>query len=186
VSEAARTETVAITAVGQDRPGIVAEVSGVLYAHGCNLEEASMTRLRDQFAMQLLVRLPAATSTASLRTALEQVAGSMGLSLVVRPLLAEAAALSQAVPDSYIVRVYGADRPGIVHQVTALLARHGVNIVDLETRVLGRAGGPVYVMLLQVDLPDPAALGAVEAGLDALRGELRVEISLSRIEEEAL
>jgi glycine cleavage system transcriptional repressor len=69
---------VAVTAVGQDRPGIVAEFSGVLYRFGCNLEESTMTRLRDEFAMLLLVRLPEGGALAALQSTLENTAGQWG------------------------------------------------------------------------------------------------------------
>ncbi|HZC68761.1 MAG TPA: ACT domain-containing protein, partial [Nitrospirales bacterium] len=48
-----------LTAFGQDRPGIVASLAEGLYHLGCNIEDTCMTRLRDEFAMMLLVRLPA-------------------------------------------------------------------------------------------------------------------------------
>jgi glycine cleavage system transcriptional repressor len=175
---------VAITAVGQDRPGIVAEFSGALFHLGCNLEETTMTRLRDQFAMLLLVRLPEGTSEEQLLLTLQPVAGRLGLSLVVRGLGEEAASAAEE-RDSYILRVYGADRPGIVHAVTALLAERGLNITDLNTRVIPGSGGPVYVLVLEVDAP-AAAFEALRPDLERLKQGLSVDLSYSALEEEAL
>jgi glycine cleavage system transcriptional repressor len=178
--------TVAVTAVGQDRPGIVAEVSGVLYHQGCNLEDASMTRLRDQFAMQLLVRLPEGGSLPELESGLREAARRLELSLVVRPLDEVPTPDGGSGAESYTVRVYGADRPGIVHAVTSLLAAHGANIVDLDTRVVGAGDASVYVMLLEVEIPSDTGVEALRDALERLRGELQVEIGLSQLDEEAL
>jgi glycine cleavage system transcriptional repressor len=173
-----------ITAVGVDRPGIVAEFTGVLYRQGCNLEDSTMTRLRDQFAMMLVVQAPDEVLT-SLETGLHVVASQLGLSVSVRP-LAEGAAEPEPAPERFILRVYGADRPGIVNAATSLLARHALNITDLNTRILPGAKGPVYVLLLEVEAPTPDAGTALEPELARLREELGMDISFERLDEEAL
>lgn len=177
---------VAITAVGSDRPGIVSRVSGALYHFGCNLEETTMTRLRDQFAMLLLVRLPAGRSLPELEEALQVPAASLGLSLVVRPLPGTSEETPTQVGEGYIVRVYGADQPGIVHRVTTVLAERGLSITDLNTRVIPGAGGPVYVMLLELDAPDTETAESLQSEMERLRRELGVEIGLEALEREAL
>lgn len=174
---------VAITAVGQDRPGIVAEVTGVLYRQGANLEDSTMTRLRDQFAMLLVVDVPEDAYLA-LETALQLVASRLGLSLVIRPLGPEL--VSEAVGDTYMLRVYGADRPGIVHAVTTELAQRGWNITDLNTRLLAGGSGPAYVLMLEVVAPGPDAAAELEPELARLRKQWGVEISLEELDPEAL
>ena len=176
---------VAVTAVGRDRPGIVAEFSGALFRLGCNLEETTMTRLRGEFAMLLLVRLPADASPGDLTSALAGTAGRLGLSLAIRPIEPE---LTPPTPEGegYILRVYGADRPGIVHAVTSLLAERGLNITDLNTRVIPGEGGPVYVMVLEVDLLSGQAAEALRPELERLSRELSVEVALGALEQETL
>lgn len=177
---------VAITAVGSDRPGIVAQVTGALFRLGCNLEETTMTRLRDQFAMLLLVRLAAGGSVADLESGLMAAAEPLGLSVVVRPLPGDEDAPDQGEQDGYILRLYGADQPGIVHRVTSLLSERGLNITDLNTRVIPGGDGPVYVMMLELDAPSAAATEGFEAELDRLSAELGVEIGFEALEREAL
>jgi glycine cleavage system transcriptional repressor len=80
--------------------------------------------------------------------------------------------------DPWIVSVHGADRPGIVHRVSTVLAEAGVNIVDLTTRMIGDAQRPVYVMFLDVVLPKRVNAVEFEAQLDALAGELGVSCSV--------
>ena len=74
--------------------------------------------------------------------------------------------------------MYGADRPGIVHRMSSVLADHGANIVDLSTRVVGAGPEHAYVLLLELSLPPAADAGALEAELAALATELGVEIHL--------
>lgn len=173
----------AITAVGQDRPGIVSEFTGVLFRQGANLEDTTMTRLRDQFAMVLVVDVPDEELVA-LETALHVVATQLGLSVVVRPLAPETA--EEEAGEQYLLRVYGADHPGIVHAVTAALAQRRYNITDLDTRIIPGSGGPVYVMLLEVQAPPGAELSELLPELQRLAGELGVELSCEPLESEAL
>src|SRR2546425_6379809 len=132
---------IAVTAVGRDRPGIVARVTGAMLDLGCNLGETSMARLRGEFAMILLVRLSERGDVREARERLEALGAEMGLTVTVRELDSEEFATTEAAGVSYILRVYGADRPGIVHAVTSLLAGQRLNITDLETRVIPGEGG---------------------------------------------
>ncbi len=174
----------AISAVGADRPGIVAAVTGALVQHGCNLEDTSMSILRGHFAMMLVVAGPAGLDGDTLERALADVARALDLVVAVR-------AIDDEVPPSprgeaWSVAVYGSDRPGIVHRVASLLADAGVNIVDLDTRVIGPPDRPVYAMVLDVSLPSGMAGEELEAALNGLARELGVECSVHRSEADIL
>ena len=174
----------AVSAVGADRPGIVAAVTGVFLEHGCNLEDTSMTILRGHFAMMLVVAAPDGLEQAALESALSGPASDFELVVAVR-------AIDDDVPsspdgESWTVSVYGADRPGIVHRVASLLADNGVNIVDLSTRVIGDADRPVYAMILEVTFPAAADPAALQARLADLASNLGVECSLHPSEADIL
>lgn len=162
----------AVSAIGADRPGIVAAVTGVLVQRGCNLEDTSMSILRGHFAMMLVVSAPEGETQAGLESAITTATSALELVTVVRPLDEEVHASPTGEP--WTVTVYGADRPGIVHRVATLLAGAGVNIVDLTTRVIGDDRRPVYAMFLDVTLPASADPDALVARLDALAAELGV------------
>jgi len=173
---------VAVTAVGADRPGIVASVTRVFVEHGCNLEDSSMTILRGLFAMMLVVDVPAGVDAEDLEAALAGPAADLDLVVAVRPVPEVAGGGggpdAPAGGDPWAVSVYGVDRPGIVHGIADLLAGQGVNITDLSTRVVGGPGRPVYAMLLEVSLPagiDPEALGR---RLSTAAADLGVDVSL--------
>lgn len=174
----------AVTAVGADRPGIVAAVTGAFAEHGCNLEDSSMTILRGQFAMMLVVDAPAGVGAGELEAALAGPAADLDLVVTVR----SAAEPPEVEPDieSWTVSVYGADHPGIVHGVAALLAERSVNIVDLSTRVVGTSEAPVYTMVLQVTLPPDGDPHQLQADLEAKAGELGVTCRLHPSEADIL
>ena len=172
----------AVAAVGADRPGIVAAVSGVLVDHECNLEDTSMSILRGHFSMMLVVSGPAGLDAAALEGALAQ---------AVDDLVVSVRAIGDDVPDSpegeaWNLAVYGADRPGIVHRVTALLAARGVNILDLTTRVLGGDDRPVYAMILDVTVPAGVDGEALQDELHGVAAELGVECSFHPSEADIL
>ncbi len=174
----------AVTAVGADRPGIVAAVTRPFVEHGCNLEDSSMTILRGQFAMMLVVDAPPGVGPAELEDALAAPAAELDLVVAVRP----AAEPEDDLPDtgSWRVSVHGADHPGIVHGVASLLAERSVNIVDLSTRVVGAPGNALYTMVLDVTLPPGADPHALERDLEAKAAELEVTCRLHPSEADIL
>lgn len=173
-------QRVVVTAFGADRPGIVAAVTGALVDHGANLADTAMTNLAGQFAMVLVVEVPAAGEAAALEAALVERTAPLGLTVAVVDLPDDGAGATPAGPGttSWAVSVHGADRPGIVHRVTALLADHGANVVDLTTRTVGPVTGPTYVMLLELDLPAGASSVDLGEALEALARDLGVEVHL--------
>jgi glycine cleavage system transcriptional repressor len=176
----------AVTAVGADRPGIVAAVTRAFVDHGCNLEDTSMTILRGQFAMMLVVDAAPAVGAGDLESALAGPAAELDLVVTVRA-IAEPSAPAAAEPaGSWTLSVYGADHPGIVHGVAALLARHSVNIVDLSTRVAGEPDRPVYAMVLEITIPPEVHPHHLQTELEAKAEELGVTCRLHPSEADIL
>ncbi|MBF0285558.1 MAG: amino acid-binding protein, partial [Magnetococcales bacterium] len=83
------TQHALLTLAGKDRPGIVAAISRVLYETGCNIEDSSMTRLRGQFTMMLMLRPPTQVRCAELEARLAATARAMELTYSVRDLPSE-------------------------------------------------------------------------------------------------
>jgi glycine cleavage system transcriptional repressor len=164
----------AVSVFGRDRPGIVAAVTRVLADAGCNLEDTSMTILRGHFAMMLVVTGPGGVAGPELEAGLGPVAGRLDLQVSVRAVTDEVTAAAGG-GARYAAAVYGADRPGLVARVSEVLAAHQVNIVDLQTRVVGEPD-PVYAMHFELEVPNGAA-AQVETDLRTAAQELGVEVS---------
>ncbi len=133
-----------LTVVGEDRPGIVARLTHALYEGGCNLGEASMMRLGGNFTIMLMVSY--AGSARSLESLVEPVVDSLGLHLHIDRI---AGTLHRHVEPDVRITVTGADRAGIVAQVTGALAEAGLNILDLTSDVAGTEAHPIYVMHIE-------------------------------------
>lgn len=173
----------AVTAIGRDRPGIVAAISEALLELSCNLEDSHMSILRGHFSVMLIVSAPASTDEAALADRLDRVRDELALeALSVQPVDELADPRPRA---THILSVYGADRPGIVAGVTRALARHEVNITDLSTRLAGAAEAPIYAMLVEVYLGE-AAPEDVLRSLGEAAGSPDIEVSLRELEAEAL
>jgi glycine cleavage system transcriptional repressor len=170
---------IAVTVIGNDRPGIAAGVTRVLFETGCNLEDVTSTILRGHFAMMLFVRPPEGTTAGELEEELAPAASDLGLVVTARPV--EEVAVEVAAP-THMISVYGADRPGIVYRVTQLLSDAGANITDLTSRVIGEERAPVYALMVEVSLGDDD----VEARLVQLKDELGVDITVHPIEPDLL
>ncbi|MBY8873173.1 ACT domain-containing protein [Micromonospora sp. PLK6-60] len=158
----------AITVIGRDRPGIVADVAEVLARLGANLTDSTMTRLRGHFAMTLICVGPAA---ADVEAALAPLAAEGRLVTTVRAVTPDGAAAPTGEP--YVMSVHGADRLGIVAAMTRVLADAGGNVTDLSTRL----AGALYVVVAEVELP-PGSADELAGRLSRAAAELGVEVSL--------
>ncbi len=152
------------TFVGKDQSGIVAKVTQALFEGGCNLGEASMTRLGGNFTIMMMV-LSQGTEE-GLEKIIEPVCKEFELRSHVDKI--DGGLHKHCNPD-VLISVHGADRAGIVASATGALAEAGLNILNLETDVGGKEDRPVYVMHLE---------GIAEKGIDAL------EKALETLEEE--
>ncbi|GAA2530135.1 glycine cleavage system protein R [Winogradskya humida] len=162
----------AITVIGPDRTGIVADVTGALAGAGANLSDSTMTRLGGHFTMTLICTGAAAEDVGK---ALEPLSGVITTVRAVEP----SGSGDQGEP--YLVSVHGADRLGIVAAVTRVVAAAGGNITDLTTRLTG----PLYVLVAEVDLP-PGASDDLSVRLEHAAQELGVEVTLRRAESDVL
>lgn len=173
-----------VAAVGPDQPGIVAEFTRVFLEHDCNLEDSSMTVLRGQFAIMLVVEAPDSVTASTLESDLSFATSVFGLVISVWEIGNVVAESPRGEP--WTVSIYGADRRGIVHGITKLLADRDVNVVDLSTRLSGDPGEPVYSMVLEVTLPPGGDPDKLRAELNATARSLGVECSLHPEEAEIL
>jgi glycine cleavage system transcriptional repressor len=163
-----------LTLIGEDRRGIVAAVARALYDRGMNLGEASMLRLGGNFTIMMMVS--GADTAEAVQAAVGETAAELGLRVHVDEI---AGALHQHIVPNVHVTVTGADRAGIVAQVTGKLAAAGLNILDLESDVAGSAERPVYIM--QVAGLADTPVEDLEAAVAGLRAE-GVDVRVSPIE----
>jgi glycine cleavage system transcriptional repressor len=171
----------AVTIIGKDRPGIVADTAEVLYRLGCNVEDSSCTMLGGEFAMILIVSHEKPFSKENLESEFALKTQDKDLSAFIRSLKDDEVCYLQPSGELCLVSVYGSDKPGIVYRVTRELADRGVNITDLNTKLIGSPEEPVYVLMLEAALPPEMSVEDASALLEKLKKELSVEISVRLI-----
>ena len=178
-------KNVVLTGVGHDRVGIVAELAEILFEMGCNLLDSSMTLLRGEFAIILMIRLPDNSTLDDLKKKISQVESKLGLTIHVRELSDAEVDQGAEEGDPYIISVYGADKPGIVSGITKAIANLGANITDVETKYtgdLGKEGANVFLMVLEVSLPATISESKLNTTLNEVSRRLNVDISIQSLD----
>ena len=166
-----------ITAVGPDRVGLVEQISQFLLKEGCNIEDSKMAVFCGEFTIILLV-------TGS-PDGLERVSGTLS-SLTAQTGLAFYSKRAVPRPPSSAAlpcRLLASclDHPGVVHQLSALLSRHGVNIESLETSTEQSAmsGTPIFGLEARLAVPAAVNLHALRHELDEIGKRENIDIEFS-------
>lgn len=170
----------ALTIIGRDRPGIVSQVTEILYQLGCNIADSSCSILGGQFAMILIISHPEFGTRESFGAAFTPLEES-GLSVLLRSLQPGGERHPGMLGEICMISVYGSDKPGIVYRVAKELGDRQVNITDLNTKLVGSEKRPVYVMMIEAVLPQGMALEEISAVVSRLKEELQVDISVRTI-----
>jgi glycine cleavage system regulatory protein len=165
-----------LTIIGADRTGLVEALAAEIAARGGNWEEGRMVRLAGQFAGVLLVTIDTAR-TDELVAALRKL-DAKGLQVAVRP---TAASTPVEAGHRVHIEVTGNDRPGIVRDIARVLAEHGFNVEDLESETASAAmsGDIMFTARIEATAPAHARLSDLRSRLEALGGELMVDLTVS-------
>jgi glycine cleavage system transcriptional repressor len=175
----------ALSAIGRDRPGIVAEVTRALLGHSLNITDSQMAVLSGHFTMMLVVTAPEGTDLDAVAEELARTRDRLSLDALSLSPLGDADVAVLA--PSQIVSVYGVDHPGIVHAVSARLAAREVNVTDLETRLIGEGGqAGLYAMVLEVALPSGMEPDTLRAMLDEVGAEQGVDVTVRPLEPDVM
>jgi glycine cleavage system transcriptional repressor len=170
-----------LTLTGPDRIGIVDNLTGLLLGRGGNVEMSRMARLGGEFAILMLVSLPA-DQFAGLEEDLESLTaqGYKVTTAQARPTPAEA----RPGWKPYRIEVRGADNEGIIQEVARYLSQRGINIesMDSETTPAPVSGTPLFTMTAAVAVPPDLSGRGWEAGLDEISGRMNLEIRVAELE----
>ncbi|HLK12998.1 MAG TPA: ACT domain-containing protein [Candidatus Binatia bacterium] len=169
----------ALSAIGRDRPGIVADLAELIYECDCNLEDSSMTILGSEFAVLLLCSGEGPNLTERLSAGCKRLEWEKRITVFFRP-LEEAPAAPPVRGAALECTVTGVDKAGIVARVARTLADHGVNIEELrtESRPEPESGTPIYTMRIRMTGPPDLDRGALQARLERVAASLRVDLVL--------
>ncbi len=167
----------ALTIIGRDRPGIVSQVTEILFQGGFNIADSSCSILGGQFSMILIISNPEIATKEEFSDTFKPLEES-SLSVYIRTLKPGGEIRPELEGELCMISVYGADKPGIVYQVAKELGDRNINITDLNTKLVGEKQNPVYVMMLEAILPENTEIEEVEKWMKELKQRLQVDISV--------
>ncbi len=171
-------EKVIVFVVGQDRPGIIAAVSRILFDLGCNLENVSQTILQYQFSGIFIAAVPGEITVEYLREQLWKGISHLNLYIHVMGFAAGPQDPVFQGADSFIITTRGPDRKGLVARITEVIAGHGVNVTNLQAVFKGGDDPNRNIMIYEVDIPESVDQAALSADLRRTAEALRLKISI--------
>lgn len=170
-----------LSAIGRDRPGLVADLARLIYDCDANLEDSRMTILGTDFAVILLASATSEGAADALAVGAKRIEREHGLTILLRPLEGGPRPAVPA-PGTRLCRVSaaGEDRAGIVAGLCGVLADHGANIAELTTRSRpGPGGSPHYEMNVVVEVPDHVADTTLREALRREGDRLVIDVLLA-------
>lgn len=165
-----------VTFIGDDRPGLVEQVSNVIESNQGNWHESRLSQLGGKFAGLVLVSLPAA-GAATLEAELKTLS-SRGLSVRVTP-TSETAGNAAAGRDITLT-VMGPDRLGIVHEISSALAQRAVNVIEMDSEVRSApmSAEMMFHAHIAARIPDNTDLDELSDTLDEIANQMTLDIDL--------
>ena len=167
---------VVLTAVGPDRPGLVNALASLIRDAGANIEDSRMAILGGEFAVILLI----SGSQGAVERA-KDIGAQVEHELELRCILKETSPTRS--PTDYLpyrINVSGADRPGIVEVVAAILAGRGINVASLESRIAHApfSATPMFVLDASLQVPSKIVLSELRSELAAACEEENLDFRL--------
>ena len=144
------TTKLVISALGADRPGIVDEISNIIYNHSLNIEDSRMTVLGGEFAILLLVS-GEQSSIDAIQTQVNDIGQALQMRLMIK-VTSDATPVENAIP--YAVEVTALDHPGIVNNISSFFSQRGINIVNLHTESYSapHTGTPMFALHMTIGI----------------------------------
>ena len=169
---------VILSVLGHDRPGIVAAVARVLYEQNCNIENVSQTILQTEFAGSFILTLPPDLLPDGLREILIEERSLVDMHVHIEPIADESAAFHFRESEPFVITTKGPDRKGLVAGISAVIARHGVNITNLQAVFKGGDAPGNNIMIYEVDIPSSIDQNTFNQELRETAGSLSLDISI--------
>ena len=169
-----------LSAIGKDRPGLVADLARLVLEADANLEDSRMTILGTDFAVLLLCSSTSDNAGDRLAVGVKRLERDHGLTILLRH-LEDGPRPAVPAPGTRLYRVeaFGEDRAGIVAAICGVLAERGVNILDLSTRSRpGPGGSPHYEMVISTEVPEDVESRELREALEAEANRLVIDVAL--------
>jgi glycine cleavage system transcriptional repressor len=164
-----------ISVLSEDRPGIIADITGAVYELGGDLAELNQSILCGYLTMVLIATFDDDVTASLLLSRLEAIDSPTSYDFIVREIAAPDGCPPAGPPDkTYVMTAQGRNKKGLVHGISSLCYRHNINILDLATT----RTDDTYTMILQLDLSKVVAIADVRAALQELAAQSGLQVML--------
>ncbi len=173
------TTKLVISALGVDRPGIVDELSNIIYNHSLNIEDSRMTVLGGEFAVLLLVSGEQSAINA-LQTQANDIEQALQMRLLIK-VTTEPGSADNAIP--YAVEVAALDHPGIVNNIASFFSERDINIVNLQTESYSapHTGSPMFALHMTVGISADTNIAKLRDAFMQVCDELNLDAELTNL-----
>jgi glycine cleavage system transcriptional repressor len=167
-----------ISILGQDQPGIIATIGKVMVARQCNIENVSQTLLQNIFGALIIVSAPDGETPDQLKLALQDACENFNLFVHVDQYQTAPKDKPKWEVQPYIVTAIGPDRKGLVSEVSECLAKHDVNITNMQAIFKGGSKPLDNLMIFEVDVPRHTVMNDLQTDLTGVSKKLLLEINI--------
>lgn len=172
------------SAIGKDRPGLVADVSEVIYESGGNIEDSRMAQLRNYFSLLILFSTERQGVIENLSSGIKRLKEEKDIDVFYSPISLEDARPKEKEQMNYFkITTSGVDHAGIVFKICRLLASKNINIKNMETRShpSAESGTLLFEMDMDIEVPSSISEMTLREDLHQIANELVIDLVLTRI-----
>jgi len=173
------TTKLVISALGADRPGIVDELSNIIFEHSLNIEDSRMTVLGGEFAILLLVSGDQ-SSIDAVQTQVHEIEQALQMRLLIK-VTTDSSPIENAIP--YAVEVAALDHPGIVNNIASFFSERNINIVDLQTESYSapHTGTPMFALHMTIGISADTNIAQLRDAFMQVCDELNLDAELKNL-----
>ncbi len=173
------TTKLVISALGADRPGIVDELSNIIFEHSLNIEDSRMTVLGGEFAILLLVSGDQ-SSIDAVQTQVHEIEQALQMRLLIKA-TTDSSPIENAIP--YAVEVAALDHPGIVNNISSFFSERDINIVDLQTESYSapHTGTPMFALHMTIGISADTNIAQLRDAFMQVCDELNLDAELKNL-----
>ncbi len=162
-----------VSVMSEDRPGIIADITGAVYELGGDLAELNQSILRGYLTMIMIASFDDTVTAADVRARIAAIDSPTRFDTIIRAIASPDSRLTNSPPEeTYIMTAQGQNKKGLVHGISSFCYRHNINILDLATT----RTADTYTMILQLDLSRVASLAAVRSALDEAAAQSGLQV----------
>jgi len=173
------TTKLVISALAEDRPGIVDELSNIIYQHSLNIEDSRMTVLGGEFAILLLVSgEPSAID--AFQTQVNDIEQTLQMRMLIKA-TSKSSVIENAIP--YAIEVAALDHPGIVNNIASFFSARNISIVDLHTESYSapHTGSPMFALHMTIGIAADTNIAQLREAFTQVCDELNLDAELKNI-----